>query len=219
MVRIGRILRATPSPSSVDALLSLWGFVDDTAFLTEGGARRRRLYRVRTGVDYEGLSHAQRQMLVHRLEAGLRLLDEHCRVYQYIVKRSIDPIIQLSLPPGGRTRGHPAPSRVPERAAPRTVRCLALPGAYEAPHVVEILGRARGRSVRPQGGATMALNRGGMPRRRSPELDRAIGTLHHKAQAFEVQLSDIGPTRLQKKDAFAFFRQLVNYEPSVAASV
>ena len=47
------------------------------------------------------------------------------------------------------------------------------------------------------------------------ELDRAIGTLHHKAQGFEVQISDFGPSRLGKQDAFRFFRQLVNYAPSV----
>ena len=46
------------------------------------------------------------------------------------------------------------------------------------------------------------------------ELDRAIGTLHHKAQAFEVQNSDIGLERLTKADAFGLFRQLVNYDPA-----
>ena len=46
------------------------------------------------------------------------------------------------------------------------------------------------------------------------ELDRAIATLHHKAEAFEVQLSDIGLQRLAKADAFRFFRHLVNYDPA-----
>ncbi len=30
---------------------------------------------------------------MHRFEAALRLLDERCRVYQYLVKRTIDPIV------------------------------------------------------------------------------------------------------------------------------
>src|SRR5205823_2948410 len=46
------------------------------------------------------------------------------------------------------------------------------------------------------------------------ELNRATIALHHKASAFEVQLSDIGPTRLAKADAFRFFRRLVNYDPA-----
>ena len=45
------------------------------------------------GVDYEGLSHPQRQSLVHRFEAALRLLDEHCRVYQYLLKRAVGPFV------------------------------------------------------------------------------------------------------------------------------
>ena len=44
------------------------------------------------------------------------------------------------------------------------------------------------------------------------ELDRAIGTLYHKADAFEIQASEFGLRRLAKSDAFSFFRQLVNYD-------
>jgi type IV secretion system protein VirB4 len=47
------------------------------------------------------------------------------------------------------------------------------------------------------------------------ELDRAIGTLHHKAEGFEVQVSDFGLERLRKPEAFRFFRQLLNYNPAV----
>ena len=79
MVRLGRILRDYQDAGSVNGLLALWGFVDDTTFLTKAG-HVGVVYRIR-GVDFEGLSHPQRQSLAHRFEAGLRLLDEHCRVY------------------------------------------------------------------------------------------------------------------------------------------
>ena len=49
------------------------------------------------------------------------------------------------------------------------------------------------------------------------DLERAIGHLHQKAEAFEVQLADsIHPTRLTKAEAFQFFRRLVNYTPRIA---
>jgi len=218
MVRIGRILRDYADAGSVNGLLSLWGFVDDTTFLTKAG-HVGVVYRVR-GVDYEGLSHAQRQMLVHRLEAGLRLLDEHCRVYQYIVKRSIDPIVAA---PCRQAVAHDAIQR---RAADLNARrhelfdvSLFLVLLYEAPHVVHRFSDLRGALGSPRAALRAWLSTEEVLRIVESELDRAIATLHHKAQAFEVQLSDIGPARLQKKDAFAFFRQLVNYEPSVAASV
>ena len=47
------------------------------------------------------------------------------------------------------------------------------------------------------------------------ELDRAVGTLHHKAEGFEVQIGDCGLARLHKREAFRFFRGLLNYEPAV----
>ena len=103
MVRIGRILRDYQDAGSVNGLLALWGFVDDTTFLTKAG-HVGVVYRVR-GVDYEGLSHPQRQALAHRFEAALRLLDEHCRVYQYLAEAD------------GRAvcRRKPATSRSPTR--------------------------------------------------------------------------------------------------------
>ena len=45
-----------------------------------------------------------------------------------------------------------------------------------------------------------------------------MATLHDAAHAFEVQLSDIGPHRLVKAEAFRFFRQLVNLDPATAAA-
>src|SRR6266550_953816 len=63
------ILRDYREAGSVNGLLALWGFVDDTTFLTKAG-HVGVVYRVR-GVDYEGLSHGQRQTLAHRFEAAL----------------------------------------------------------------------------------------------------------------------------------------------------
>ena len=91
MVRLGRILRDYQDAGSVNGLLALWGFVDETTFLTKAG-HVGVVYRIR-GVDYEGLSHPQRQSLAHRFEASLRLLDEHCRVYQYLLKRTVAPFV------------------------------------------------------------------------------------------------------------------------------
>src|SRR4029078_8662068 len=53
------------------------------------------VYQLR-GIDCEGLTHAQRTAIVHRLEAALRLLDERWRVYEYVVKRNIPPLTATS---------------------------------------------------------------------------------------------------------------------------
>ena len=90
MLKMARILRDYEEAGSVNSLLTLWGFVDDHTFLTKAG-HVGLVYRL-AGLDYECLDQAQRRDIVHRFEAGLRLLDESCRVYQYLCKRRIDPI-------------------------------------------------------------------------------------------------------------------------------
>ena len=213
MVRLARILHDYREAGSVNGLLALWGFVDDTTFLTKAG-HVGVVYRVR-GVDYEGLSHAQRQTLGHRFEAGLRLLDEHCRVYQYLLKRTIAPIVSAPCP---QPIAHEA---IQGRAAYLNARrdelydlSLYLVLLYEAPHVVR-RSTQLGRSWQAPRDALRAWLSADHTRHiLEAELDRAIGTLHHKAQALEVQVSDIGLTRLAKADAFRFFRQLVNYDPA-----
>ena len=96
MVSVGRILRDYRDAGSVNGLLALWGFVDDTTFLTKAG-HVGVVFRVR-GVDYEGVAHPQRQALAHRFEAALRLLDDRCRVYQYLLKRTVAPFVAAACP-------------------------------------------------------------------------------------------------------------------------
>ena len=91
MLKLSRILRDYQDAGGVNNLLGLWGFVDDSTFLTKAG-HVGQVYRIH-GIDAEGLTHVQRAAIVHRVEAALRLLDEHCRVYQYVIKRRIDPLV------------------------------------------------------------------------------------------------------------------------------
>lgn len=217
MVRIARILRDYQEAGSLNGLLALWGFVDDETFLTKAG-HVGRVYRVR-GVDYEGLSHPQRQMLAHRFEAALRLLDEHCRVYQYLLKRTIEPIVAAPC------EQPVANEAIQGRAAYLNTRrdglydlSLYLVLLYEAPHVIRRSTQVRGLWQAPRQALRTWLSADRTGAIIEDELDRAIGTLHHKAQGFQVQLSDMGLTCLTKADAFRFFRELVNYDRAIVDS-
>jgi hypothetical protein len=115
VVKLARILRDYDDAGALNELISLWGFVDGHVFLTKAG-HVGLVYAVR-GIDYEGLTHNQRQVLVHQVEAGLRMLDEQCRIYQYVVKRAMDPIdCPGVMPRAASQRGNPASSGIPERA-------------------------------------------------------------------------------------------------------
>ena len=198
MVSVGRILRDYRDAGSVNGLLALWGFVDDTTFLTKAG-HVGVVYRLR-GVDYEGLSHPQRQALAHRFEAALRLLDEHCRVYQYLLKRTVGPFVAAPCD------APIANEAIQRRAAYLNGRrqdlfdlSLYLVLLYEAPHVVQTKHASfAGSGRRPREALRAWLSTDQALQLLESELDRAIGTLHHKAQAFEVQIGEFGPARLRE---------------------
>jgi type IV secretion system protein TrbE len=81
---------------------------------------------------------------------------------------------------------------------------------YEAPHVARRATALRRLWQSPRAAFRGWLSSDATVRLLESELDQAIGTLYHKAQAFEVQVSECGLRRLPKADAFRFFRSLVN---------
>jgi type IV secretion system protein VirB4 len=208
---MARILRDYREAGSLNGLLALWGFVDEATFLTKAG-HVGVVFRVR-GVDYEGLSHAQRRALVHRLEGGLRLLDERCRLYQYLIKQTIAPVVSATCPqPIANEAIQRRAAYLNDRRQDLYDLSVYVVLLYEAPAVVHRSTRLRnlwhapGEALREWLSTSRALTL------LESELDRAIATLHHKAQAFEVQMSDVGLDRLNKGDTFRFFRRLVNYD-------
>jgi type IV secretion system protein VirB4 len=209
VVRLARILRDHRDAGSVNELIALWGFVDDHVFLTKAG-HVGLTYEVH-GVDYEGLTHQQRQALVHQIEAGLRMLDERCRVYEYLLKSAMDPIVPTScrLPVANEAMQRRAAYLNGRRHQLSTIR-LYLVLLYEAPHVARRFTTLRRLWQGPRAAFRAWLSLEAATRLVESELDQAIGTLYHKAQAFEVQVSEWGLRRLPKADAFRFFRHLVN---------
>ena len=210
MLSIKRIFRDYEDAGSLNSLIAVWGFLDESAFLTKAG-HVGLVFRLK-GIDDEGLTHAQRAALTHRLEAAMRSLDERWRIYQYTIKRTIAP---LSAAPCSQPVAHEA---IQERVAYLNGRRqdlfevrLFLVLVYEPPS----LGRSRSTRTAWRAPATAVrdwLSPSRVLHLLDEELERAVATLHHKAEAFRVQLSDVGPERLPKAEAFRFFRELVNYD-------
>jgi type IV secretion/conjugal transfer VirB4 family ATPase len=215
MVRLSRIVRDYEEAGSVNGLLALWGFVDDAMFLTKAG-HLGVVYRLH-GIDYEGLSHAERHALVHRFEAALRQLDEHCLVYQYLIKRTIDPIISARC---GRPIAQEAIQRrtayLNDRRPDLYDLTLHLVLLYEAPMTVRTTTGIRRLWQAPNQSLGNWLSTRRTVRLLEAELDRAIATFRQESGAFAVQLAEFGLDRLGKREAFLFFRRLLNYDPEVA---
>ena len=213
-MHVARLLRDYRDAGAVNSLLAPWGFVDDESFLTKAG-HLGVVYSVR-GVDGEALAHPQRRALTHRFEAALRLLDEHCRVYQYLIKTTAPPFISepCSQPVANDAIQRRAQYLNGRRRELSQVE-LFLVLLYEAPVASHRSTALRGVWHSPRAGLRAWLSPSQAHSLVEAELDRGIATLHHKAQAFEVQLADFSPRRLPKAEAFRFFRQLLNYDPVV----
>jgi type IV secretion system protein VirB4 len=215
MVKVSHIRRDFEAAGSVNRLLAVWGFVDDQTFLTKAG-HVGLVYHL-AGADAECLDQAQRRDVVHRFEAALRLLDESCRVYQYVCKRRIEPIVAA---PCDQPIAHDAIQRRATYLNTRLTELyeidLFLVLVYEGlkPHATTST-RLRRLLHDPRGAVREWWSSRAVLRLVEADLDRAVADLHHKAAAFEVQLADsVRPRRLAKAEAFRFFRRLVNYTPS-----
>lgn len=216
MVSLARIFRDYRDAGAINSLIALWGFVDDTAFITKGG-HIGVVYQLH-GRDVEGLTHGQRRLLVHQFEAALRLLDEHCRVYQYVIKSTTDRFV---APTCSRTVANRALQERVEHLNERRHELYRVDHfavlLYEAPLAARTTTSLRRVWRTPRQGLREWLFDSHARTVLEGELDRAIAALHHKARAFEIRLSDCGLQILDKVDAFRFFRRLVNCDADTLA--
>lgn len=217
MLKTRRILRDHADAGSLNSLLAPWAFLGD-AFLTKAGDLGF-VYKL-SGVDYECLDRAQRRDVAHRFESALRLLDERYRVYEYLVKRRIDPVSSA------RCRHGVVDEAVQARAA-------YINGRQRDLFNLELFAvlTFEGLSATARTSTTLA----GMwrdPRAAlgnwlssrqtlsvlESDLDAALAQLAHTAASFETLLADtVRPTRLPQAEAFRFLKRLVNYAPHKVA--
>jgi type IV secretion system protein VirB4 len=220
VLSVRRILRDHESAGSLNALIALWGFVDDHTFLTKTG-QVGTVYRLR-GVDYECLDLDARQEVVHGFEAALRALDESCRVYQYLAKRRSGPFTApFSEQPVATDALERRTAYLNERRTELYEIELYLVLLYEGGRAVpDTSTRLRGLFRTPTRAVREWLSTSATLEVLDRDIARDLAQLHHKASTFEVLLSDdIRPVRLAKPDVFRFFRRLVNYGDRDAASL
>jgi type IV secretion/conjugal transfer VirB4 family ATPase len=214
MVSLKRILKDHLEAGSVNGLLALWGFIDDSAFLTKAGAIGV-VYRLH-GPDDECLDHDERRAVTQRFEQALRQLTESFRIYQYLIKRQAQPIPATS-------HAHPVVREALERrSAYFAAKADAL---FELDAYLVVL--FEGWAPRPSLAARLAslvrsprtawrelFSATAMAAAIEARLTRAGTHLHQRAQAFAAQLADtLHPVPLPKAEAFRFFRRLLNYTP------
>jgi type IV secretion/conjugal transfer VirB4 family ATPase len=104
MLRIDRVIKPWRDAASLNEHIGLYGFWNETAFLTKSGDPGMVLA-VR-GVDYESLDSAEQEYAVKRMEAALKHFGAGFHVYQYLFKqnrpdvpfaRYEDPVVNAAI--------------------------------------------------------------------------------------------------------------------------
>jgi len=212
MFSLKRIVKNYQEIGALNSMINLYGFVDDSVFLTKSGGLGAVL-EIR-GVDYEGLETTALDKLTKRLESAFRLFDENYRVYQYLFKRN-SPGIPYTL--YGDT--------VVDAAT--TNRIAYLEGKSQSLFSLSIYFVVIFEGLRFRGNDDLLKH----PRRALGELRAWFSTtkqvvsldcqltgaqavLRQKVESFLVQLCDFLPARmLGKSEAFRILTQILNFAP------
>ena len=212
MINLGRVFRDYQQSGALNALVNVHAAIDDHTFLTKGGDLLVIL-KVE-GVDAECLDSLRLDQIVRRFGSSIRTFDERFRIYQYLIKRDYGRI------PHSDYNDPVVRETVENRAAFLEAKGLYGLEIYFAV-VYEGSRRAVGFGQRVSAFAAnpaLAIRSALSTEKRiailDEELDRARELLANKVHSFAVQLSDfIKIETLDKRRAFGFLRQLLNYAP------
>lgn len=214
MTRLDRIFRDYQESGAINSLIALWGFLDDSTFVTKTGSVGV-VFQMK-GPDAEALTHEQRQRVTHQFEAGLRLVDEKTRVYQYLLKRHVGVFAVTDC---SRAVAQETFQRRADYLNGRREQLFQVDQYLVLLSDQTGIGRLH-RSLRQFLRQPLTAIREQLSLRHTfnlieSQLDEAARTLDQLASAFAVQLADCHLRRLHKSEAFSFFRRLLNFDPGV----
>ena len=153
------------------------------------------------------------------MEAALRQLDERCRVYQYLVKRTVDPFVApLCAEPVAQEaltrRTADLNGRRPDCTSSSSTWCCyvkaptARPGEHAAPAIWREPREALPRWLSTHQPLTLL----------EAELDAPSTGSAPRPRHSSPSSPTSGLARLARREAFRFFRQLVNYDPQSSSA-
>jgi type IV secretion system protein VirB4 len=217
MIRVDRIFRDYTESGALNELLAVWGFVNESIFLTKAGDVGVVLEL--KGPDATALTHEDRQRITHQFEAALRLLDERVRVYQYFVKENVAPFIAAAAP---RALAAEAYERRSSYLNERRSQLFSV-----TQYVVLLLEHdtltGMGKALRDFGAHPIQMVREKLSSKQTfalveSQVDGLVRALDRAASSITIQLANARLRRLDKAEAFRFLRRLVNFDPHVLAA-
>jgi type IV secretion system protein VirB4 len=216
MLRLAQVIRPWEETASLNDHINLYGFWNETVFLTKSGDVGMVLHL--SGVDYESLDHAEQEYEVKRLESALKTFGPGFHIYQYLFKQngpqipfahSNDPVVEAAID----RRRQFFESRRDRLYQIEIFYCIVLEGARSKTG----LGAALTRLVHDPAGAIEELKtqftNSGMKTLLRTQIESDVTRLSSQVHAFARQLSDfIEIEILNQQGQFRFFRRLLNYD-------
>ena len=216
MLRLDKILKTWKEAAATADHINLYGFWNETAFLTKSGDLGMAL-RV-TGVDYESLDHSQQENAVKRLEAALKNFSPGFHVYQYLFKTNNpeipfaeydEPIVQT----GQDRRRELFESKADQLFEIEIYYCVLIEGSRSKTGIRAALGQLFGD---PAGGLNelkRQFSNHDMKILLRRDIERDLARLSNQVQAFVRQVADFVRIEvLDYRGQFRLLRRLLNYD-------
>ena len=216
MFRIDQAIKPWKESAALNAHINLFGFWNETAFLTKSGDLGMVL-RV-PGVDYESLDSGEQEYAVKRLEAALKAFGPGFHVYQYLFKSNRpeipfahydDPVVEAAIDQRRRffeaKRDHLYQIEI--------FYCIVLEGARSKTGI----SAAFTQLFRDPAGALeelkMQFTSEAMKTLLRSQIDHDLALLTQRVHGFVRQLADFMEIEiLEQQGQFYFFRRLLNYD-------
>src|SRR6202521_5487375 len=211
MLRLDKVIKPWKESASLNDHINLYGFWNETAFLTKSGDVGMVLSI--SGVDYESLDRSEQEYAVKRLEAALKAFGPGFHVYQYLFKSNCpeipfakydDPIVEAAIDQRRKffeaKRDHLYQVEI--------FYCILLEGARSKTGV----GAAIARILRDPAGAIAELKsqftNDGMKTLLRRHIERDLQRLDQHVQAFARQFADFMQIEvLNQQNQFRVFRR------------
>jgi type IV secretion system protein VirB4 len=216
MLRIDKVIKPWKDADSLNSHINLYGFWNETAFLTKSGDLGMVLSI--PGVDYESLDHANQEYAVKRLEAALKSFGPGFHVYQYLFKSNRpeipfasydDPVVQAAID----QRRQFFESKRDRLYQIEIFYCIVFEGARSKTGVGAALARLFSDPAGAIGELKTQFTNSSMKTLLRSQIDGDLTRLSGQVQAFIRQFADFMQIEvLNQRGQFRFFRRLLNYD-------
>ena len=216
MLRLDKIIKPWNEAGSLNANINLYGFWDETTFLTKSGDLGMVLKVC--GVDFESLDQAGQEFAVKRLEAALKSFGPGFHIYQYLFKtnrpnmpfaRYGDPLIDAAID----QRRQFFEAKLDNLFEIEIYYAVVLEGARSKTGIMAALKRFPSDASGAVRELKTQFTNNNMKVLLRSQIQRDHLRLHQRVEAFQQQLRDLVEIdTLDPDEQFHFLRRLLNFD-------